>query len=104
MRFELHPLQGVILPRNSCAFDTSSAVHLHSSPERVPDLLFEAFSLSVHHSSLTAFAVQGGLVTPPEQRYRYASMTSTLIVVSSSLQLVKELSLTSRHNQKFRRA
>ena len=81
----------MILPDNLRDFDTSSVVHLHSSPESTPDPFFGTFSLTVHHSSLTAFAAQGGLVTPPEQRYRYFTMSSTLIVVSSSLQHVKEL-------------
>jgi len=47
------------------------------------------FSLSVHHSSLTAFAAQSGLVTPPAQRYRYF-IRLALLIVSSLLQHVKE--------------
>ena len=49
-----------------------------------------AFSLSVHHSSLAAFAAQSGLVTPPVQRCRYFTTSSTPVVVSSLLQHVKE--------------
>jgi hypothetical protein len=52
--------------------------------------LCRAFSLSVHHSSFTAFAAQSGLVTPPVQRYRHFATGSTPIVVSSLLQHVKE--------------
>ena len=35
------------------------------------------FSLSVHHSSLTTFAAQSGLITPPVRRYRYFVLFST---------------------------
>jgi len=53
------------------------------------------FSLSVHHKDFTTFAAQSGLITLPEQPYRYFTISSTLIVVSSSLQHVKELHGTS---------
>ena len=54
------------------------------------------FSLSVHHKDFTTFAAQSGLITLPEQPYRYFTISSTLIVVSSSLQHVKELHGTNK--------
>jgi hypothetical protein len=68
----LHPLHNAILPSNYCDFVTSSAIHFHSSLKSIPDGC-SAFSQIVHHSSFTAFAALGGLITPPEQRYRYAN-------------------------------
>jgi hypothetical protein len=53
------------------------------------------FSLSVHHKDFTTFAAQSGLITLPEQPYRYFTISRSLIVVSSSLQHVKELHGTS---------
>jgi hypothetical protein len=64
-----------------CGFATSSAIHLHSSPESSPDGS-SAFSQSVHHSNLTAFAALGGLVTPPEQRYRYFNHLTMACIIS----------------------
>ena len=82
-----------------CDFVTSSAIHLHSSLKSIPDGC-SAFSQSVHHSSFTAFAALGGLITPPEQRYRYFSLN--LWPVSSHLQHILALQLTkiSRHKQR----
>jgi hypothetical protein len=51
---------------------------------------WETFSLSVHHSSFTAFAAQGGLVSPPARPYRFFKVSSTLTPESSLLQHVKE--------------
>jgi len=81
-----------------CDFVTSSAIHLHSSLKSIPDG-YSAFSQSVHHSSFTAFAALGGLITPPEQRYRYFSLN--LWPVSSHLQHILAIQLTkiSRHKQ-----
>jgi hypothetical protein len=80
-------------------FVTSSAIHLHSSLKSIPDGC-TAFSQSVHHSSFTAFAALGGLITPPEQRYRYFSLD--FWPVSSHLQHILALQLTkiSRHKQR----
>jgi hypothetical protein len=84
-----------------CDFVTSSAIHLHSSLKSIPDG-YSAFSQSVHHSSFTAFAALGGLITPPEQRYRYCSLN--LWPVSSHLQHILAIQLTkiSRHKQSRR--
>ena len=86
-----------------CDFVTSSAIHLHSSLKSIPDG-YSAFSQSVHHSSFTAFAALGGLITPPEQRYRYFSLN--LWPVSSHLQHILAIQLTkiSRHKQRRRAA
>jgi hypothetical protein len=51
-------------------FVASSAIHLHSSLKSIPDGC-SAFSQFVHHSGFAAFAALGGLITLPEQRYRY---------------------------------
>ena len=82
-----------------CVFVTSSAIHLHSSLKSIPDGC-SAFSQSVHHSSFTAFAALGGLITPPEQRYRYFSLN--FWPVSSHLQHILAIQLTkiSRHKQR----
>jgi hypothetical protein len=86
-----------------CDFVTSSAIHLHSSLKSIPDGC-TAFSQSVHHSSFTAFAALGGLITPPEQRYRYFSLN--FWPVSSHLQHILAIQLTkiSRHKQRRRDA
>jgi hypothetical protein len=57
------------------------------------------FSLSVHHKDFTTFAAQSGLITLPEQPYRYFTISRSLIVVSSSLQHVKELHGTNEEHK-----
>jgi hypothetical protein len=47
-------------------FVTSSTVHFRSSLQHLPALCSKAFSLTVHHLSLTTSAAQGGLTTLPD--------------------------------------
>jgi hypothetical protein len=69
--------------RQLCGFVTSSAIHLHSSPNPSPDGC-TAFSQYVHYSSFTAFAALGGLITPPEQRYRYFNYSLRTVCIISN--------------------
>jgi hypothetical protein len=84
-----------------CGFVTSSAIHLHSSPNPIPDGC-TAFSQHVHHSSFTAFAALGGLITPPEQRYRYFnhSLRTVCIISNTACHSLFDKTVTSRHKQR----
>jgi hypothetical protein len=81
-------------------FVTSSAIHLHSSPKSIPGGC-SAFSQYVHHSNFTVFAALGGLITPPEQRYRYFDRLfyGMYHLRYSMLQSIQHL-VTSRHKQR----
>ena len=69
-------------------FDTSSVVHLRSSPPSIPNEVLPRFFLWRSPPTLFTPAAQGGLESPPDRRIREAlphhrySMADTILVLS----------------------
>ena len=63
--------------------DTSSTVHLRSTPLSIPDMvvyndIYPSRFLAAQYHSLERTAPQGGLITPPEKRYREDNLYLTI--------------------------
>jgi hypothetical protein len=81
--------------------DTSSTVHFRSTPLSIPDMvvynkIYPSRFLAAQYNSLERTAPQGGLITPPEKRYREDNLNyliQSLILSIVCYFLIKELFL-----------